>query len=135
MNILLSDEKMFDIDGVYNSHNDRIWTVNRAGNVVLGRKRKCPQKVLVWLEVCSEGVSPLVIFENDTLDHDWYIKEVLPVALKYGNDIFWDDWIFQQELHVHEKSQESCANSFPSFIDKDYWPPNSPNLNLLDFCI
>ena len=25
MNILILDEKMFDIDGVYNSHNDRIW--------------------------------------------------------------------------------------------------------------
>ena len=30
MNILFSDENMFDIDGVYNSHNDRIWAVNRA---------------------------------------------------------------------------------------------------------
>ena len=138
MNILLSDEKMFDIDGIYNSHNDRIWAVNRASKGGIRRKRKCPQKVLVWLEVCSEGASPLVIFESNTLDHDWYIKGVLPVALKYGNDMFRDDWIFQQKgakSHIHEKSQESCANSFPSFIDKDYWPPNSPNLNLLDSCI
>ena len=29
---LFSDEKMFDIDGVY----DRIWAVNRAAKVVLG---------------------------------------------------------------------------------------------------
>ena len=36
MNILFSDEKMFDIDGVYNSHNDRIWAVNRAARVALG---------------------------------------------------------------------------------------------------
>ena len=36
MNILFSDEKMLDIGGVYNSHNDRIWTVNRAAKVVLG---------------------------------------------------------------------------------------------------
>ena len=36
MNILFSDGKMFDIDGVYNSHNDRIWAVNRAVKVVLG---------------------------------------------------------------------------------------------------
>ncbi len=28
--ILFSDEKMFDIDGVYNSQNDRVWAVNRA---------------------------------------------------------------------------------------------------------
>ena len=36
MNILFSEEKMFDIDGVYNSQNDRIWAVNRAAKVVLG---------------------------------------------------------------------------------------------------
>ncbi|CAF2101408.1 unnamed protein product [Rotaria magnacalcarata] len=30
MKILFSDEKMFDIDGVYNSQNDRVWAVKRA---------------------------------------------------------------------------------------------------------
>ena len=29
LKILFSDEKMFDIDGVYNTQNDRIWSVNR----------------------------------------------------------------------------------------------------------
>ena len=94
MNILFSDEKMFDIVGVYNSHNDRIWAVNRAVADAKGgirRKRKFPQKVMVWLGICSKGVSPLVIFESDTLDHDRCIKEVLPVAIKYGNDMFGND--------------------------------------------
>lgn len=26
-------------------------------------------------------------------------------------------------------------DNFPSFIDKDHWPPNSPDLNPLDYCI
>ena len=46
MNILFSDEKIFHIDGVYNSHNDRIWAVNRAAADAKGgmrRKRKCPR--------------------------------------------------------------------------------------------
>ena len=30
MKILFSDEKLFDIDEIYNSQNDRIWAVNRA---------------------------------------------------------------------------------------------------------
>ena len=29
MRILFSDEKMFDLDGIYNSQNDGIWAVNR----------------------------------------------------------------------------------------------------------
>ena len=79
-----------------------------------------------------------MIFESDTLDHDRYINEVLPVTLKYGNDMFGDDWTFQQDdvmPHIHEKSQEWCVKNFSSFIDKDYWPPNSPDLNPLDYCV
>ena len=60
---------MFDIDGVDNSQNDRVWTVNR-------------------LEIDTKGVSPSVIFENDTVDHNPYIKEALPDPVKYGNDMF-----------------------------------------------
>ena len=89
----------------------------------LRRKRKFPQKVMVWLGVCSKDVYPLVIFESDTLDHDRYIKGVLLVALKYGNDMFGDDWTFEQDgakAHIHEKSQEWCAKNFLSLIDKDH---------------
>ena len=93
---------------------------------------------MVWLGVCAKGLSPLVVLDNGTVDHDRYIKEVLPVALKYGNDVFGDQWTFQQDgarPHTHSKSQEWCAQHFPSFIDKDHWPPNSPDLNPLDYCI
>ena len=91
MRTLFSDEKMFDLDGIYNSQNDGIWAVNRNEANRKDRKkqqRKFPQKVMVWLSVCSEGVAPLVLFEKGTLDHHRYIKEVLPVALRYGNSKF-----------------------------------------------
>ena len=44
MKILFSDEKLFDIDGIYNSQNDRIWAIDRAeadirGGIVNFRKR------------------------------------------------------------------------------------------------
>ena len=53
MNILFSDEKMLDIDGVYNSHNGRIWEINRAAADAKGdirRKREFPSKSngLTW---------------------------------------------------------------------------------------
>ena len=141
MKILFSDEKLFDIDGVYNSQNDRIWAASRSEADIKGgirQKRKFPQKVMVWLGVCSKGVSPLVIFENGTVDHARYIKEVLPVALRYGNSMFGNDWTFQQDNatpHTHAKTQEWCDDNFPSFFDKDRWPPNSADLNPLDYSI
>ena len=158
---MFSDEKMFDIDGVYNTQNDRIWAVNRDEANQKGgvhQKKTFPEKVMVWLGVCSKGVSPLVIFEQGsffimhlievqffyyafnqgTVDHDRYIKEVLPVALKYGNHVFGNDWTFQQDgarPHTHRLTQQWCHDNFPAFIDKDHWPPNSPDLNPLDYCI
>ena len=93
---------------------------------------------MVWLGTCSKRLSPLVIFENGTVDHNRYINKVLLVALNYGNSIFGNDWTFQQDdakPHFHEKTEECCANNFPSFIDRDHWPRNSPDSNPLDYCL
>jgi len=141
LKILFSDEKMFHIDGVYNTQNDRIWAASRDEADEKGgihQKKKFPQKVMVWLGVCSKGVSPLVIFEQGTVDHERYIKEVLPVALKYGNHVFGNDWTFQQDgakPDTHHLTQQWFHDNFPGFIDKDHWPPNSPDINPLDYCI
>ena len=141
MKILFSDEKLFHIDGIYNFQNDRIWAVSRVEADKRGgvnQKRKLSQKVMVWFAVCSKGVSPIVIFVEGTIGHAQYIREVLPVALKYGNDILRTYWTFQQDgamPHVHHLTQQWCKDNFPSFIDKDHWPPNSPDLNPLDYSI
>ena len=31
--------------------------------------------------------------------------------------------------HTHQR----CKDNFPNFVDKDHWPPNSPDLNPLDY--
>ncbi|CAF3794434.1 unnamed protein product [Rotaria socialis] len=88
---------------------------------------------MVWL-----GVFPLVILGKESMNHERYIKNVLPVALKYGNEMFGNDWIFQQEnatAHTHILTQQWSQEHFPMFIDKDHWPQNSPDLNPLDYCI
>ena len=72
MRILFSDERMFDLDGIYNSENNRIWAVNREEVNRRGEKYqqgKFAEKMMVWLAVCSESVAPLVLFEKGTLGH------------------------------------------------------------------
>ena len=97
--ILFSDET-FDIDGVYNTPNDRVWVVDRAGvdkNGGMQQRRKFPQKLMIWLGVCSKGLTPLVILDEGTVDHTVHIEKVLPITLKYGNQVFGSDWTFQQD--------------------------------------
>ena len=91
------------------------------------------------LGVCSKGITPLVILDKGTVNHKVYIEKILPVALKYGNHVFGNNWIFQQDgatTHTHHLSQQmGCVDNFPAVIEKDYWPPNSLDLNPLHYFI
>ena len=52
LKISFSHEKMFDLDGMYNAQNDRVWTVDRAEadrESGVKQKRTFPQKAMVWL--------------------------------------------------------------------------------------
>ena len=139
--IIFSDEKVFDNDGLFNLQNDRVWGSSRSeaserDGIV--EKRKFPQKVMMWLGACSKGISPLVIFEEGTVDHARYIKKMISVALKYGNKVFSNDWTFQQDgatAHIHQLTQEWCQDHLPSFIDKNCCPSNGSELNPLDYSI
>ena len=95
LKILFSDEKIFDMDRVCHAQNNRMWPVDRDEKAGRKQKRKFSQKVMIWLGVCSKGVRSFVILDKGTIDHDRYIKEVLPVAIKYGNKVFGDDWTYQ----------------------------------------
>ena len=62
MKVSFSDEKLLDIDEIYNSQNAKIWTPSRTEVDAKGgitRVQKVPKKtnVMVWLGVCSKGVS------------------------------------------------------------------------------
>ena len=89
MRILFSDEKLFDIDEICKCQNDRMWAISRVEvNKRSGvkQKRKFPHEMMVWLIVYSKTVSLIVIFDKGPIDHAQYIRVVLPMVLKYGND-------------------------------------------------
>jgi len=140
-NWLFTDEKYFDLDGIYNAQNDRIWAVSREEADKQGgvhQQTKFPAKVLVWLGVCGEGLTAPVIMEDGTMDAERYIDEVLPIALKSGNKMLGNNWTYQQDgarPHTHHLSQKWCADHFPDFIPKNRWPPNSPDLCPLDYSL
>ena len=58
--ILFSNEKNFDIDKIYNLHNDRVWAPSRSEANERGRiieKRKFPQKAMVWFGAHAQRIS------------------------------------------------------------------------------
>ena len=52
---------------------------------------------MVWLEACSKDLIPMVVLDQVSVDHNCYIKNVLPVALNYANEVFGDTWIFERD--------------------------------------
>lgn len=104
---LFTDGKYFDLDGIYNAQNGRVWAVNREEADKKGgihEKTKLPVKVMVWLGVCAQGLRVPVIFEDETMDADRYMHEVLPIALKFGNKMLGSNWTYQQDSarpHTH----------------------------------
>lgn len=138
---MFSDEKIFTVDGVFNRQNERVWAVSRAEadkNGGIHRANKFPEKIMVFLAVCSNGVSSVVMFDNEAVNHENYIHRCLPVARRLGNRHFGNNWTFQQDgarAHTAANTQEWCTINFPSFIEKDRWPANSPDLNPLDYSV
>ena len=83
--MVFSDEKIFDLDGMYNAQNDRIWAINRQEadkKGVEAKKHKFPAKVMVLLGACASGLTKLVILEKGTINYGYYINKILPIALK-----------------------------------------------------
>ncbi|CAF2089292.1 unnamed protein product, partial [Rotaria magnacalcarata] len=97
---LFSDEKYFDLNGIYNNQNDRIWAIsreeaNKRGTIY--ETTKFPVKVMVWFGVCSERLSVPMLFEDGSMDAQRYIDEVLPIALECGNEMLGEHWTYQQD--------------------------------------
>ena len=61
--------------------------LKRTKEVELSKRKNFHKRSWCSLDVCSKGIFPLVIFEDGTLDHTAYIKEVPPVTLQYGNKV------------------------------------------------
>ena len=93
-----------------NRQNDRVWATSRIEankNGGTHQKWKFPIKVMVWIGACSQGLTPLIILDIGTINHDKYVGKVLSVAKRWGNKFLKDSWAFQQDgatPHSHNLS-------------------------------
>jgi AraC-like DNA-binding protein len=140
--IVFSDEKLFLLQPSLNAQNDRLYavsivdipedekTVERFQNV---------SKVMVWGAFSADRKFPLVfIDEGVKINAEVYKQKILHQNLLPQSRILFQDepWVFQQDgapSHKANTTQEWCRSNLPDFIDRDSWPPSSPDLNPLDY--
>ena len=142
--ILWTDEKLFTVQAIHNTQNDRNWIESRNSIPVERRtsfRRQKPASVMVWAGVTSSGLkTPLIFIDvgvkiNQHVYLDMLKDKVFPWVQKAMGET---GITFQQDgatSHTAKKVQDWCKSNFKSFWTKELWPPSSPDLNPMDFGI
>ncbi|CAF1221231.1 unnamed protein product [Didymodactylos carnosus] len=138
--MMFTDEKIFTKNGYLNPKNDVIWADDRSDANERGGLhsiQKYPVCVMVAVGVTWYGLTRPYFCER--LNGQTYRDQLLPFYKEEGDRLFGHkNWSFQQgeaSSHKDNKAQKWCKNNFKFFIPKEKWPPNSPELNPLDYSI
>lgn len=143
-NLVFSDEKIFTVQQVVNRQNHRVYLRDRSGDhaahLQVGRSQ-APASVMVWAAVTADGRAPLVFLpEGVKVNASVYRERVLEASLKPWTRKHFrgETCTFQQDSapsHKARETQQWLRENVPRFIAASDWPPYSPDLNPLDFCV
>ena len=92
---------------------------------------------MVSAGVCLDGKGRLHIVLNKTkVNAKLYVETLLLELVQDCRSVLPSGFIFQQDgalAHTAKLAQDWIATNWSEFIGKDEWPPNSPDLNPLDY--
>jgi len=144
MRVFFTDEKIYYLNPPVNSQNNRVWSTGRKRDVdpqrLLVQRAKFSAHVMVSAGICYGGKGRLhFVAEKAKINAEYYINNLLPDLIGDCQKLSPNsNFIFQQDgapAHTSRLAQEFLEQNTPEFIKKDEWPPNSPDLNPLDFHI
>ena len=141
--IFFTDEKAFYINPPVNAQNERVWAAGKKRAVspqrLLLQRSKFSQHVMVSAGIFYGGKGRLHFVPDKTkINAAYYTTELLPLLLEDCDNLMQNDFVFQQDgapAHTARQTQDWLATNCADFISKDQWPPNSPDLNPLDYCV
>ena len=77
-NLVVSDEKKFDVEHHYNTQNDQVWSRNLDEGAHVLTRKQCPASVMVWAAVTESGRSPLFFVDQElVLNQQNYQDDIL----------------------------------------------------------
>jgi len=133
--LICSDEAYFYLTLPVNNQNNRQWSKSQP---YIGVEAPLhDQKILVWCAISAKRIFGPYFFENTVNQHNYLemLKNFFwPKILKTAE---YEKYYFQQDSATPHKAtivQTWLKDKFgKKFIDKDLWPPRSPDLNPCDF--
>lgn len=144
--IWFTDEKLFTVAAPKNAQNDRLYVPagTQKKQVSAARLLKTrstfTKSVMVSVGVSSLGATELIFIDPGVKINGLYYRDVLlsqhllPAIRALSGEFF----IFQQDsapAHRAHDTVEMLRHNTPAFIPPTLWPPNSPDLNPVDYKI
>jgi inhibitor of nuclear factor kappa-B kinase subunit alpha len=144
--IWFTDEKVFTVAAPVNPQNDRLYVTAGMRKSAVSAERLLrtrptfSKSVMVSVGVSSLGCTELVFVEPGVKINGAYYRDVLlsqhllPAIKEQSSGYF----VFQQDSAPAHRAHETVAllrRETPSFIAPTLWPPNSPDLNPVDYKI
>lgn len=142
-NIWFTDEKMFYLRPPKNSQNNRLYdNVAKKANIssdrLLVEQGHFVPGVMVSLGVSKLGKTSVIFIDAGAkINSRVYCHEVLEIMLP-ELEIFQDYYVFMQDGAPAHRSQYTInflMQQCPEIIAPGEWPPNSPDLNPVDYAI
>ena len=143
--IWFTDEKIFTVVAPSNSQNDRLYAAagTRKRDIAAARLLRTrptySQSVMVSVGVSALSHTAIHFVEPGVKVNGQYYRDVLLMqGLLPDIRSFSDFFIFQQDgapAHRARETVELLRNETPDFIPPNLWPPNSLDLNPVDYKI
>ena len=140
-----SDETNFHVGQYRNKQNDKFYSTSKKKRDIpekrlLRETVAFPQKVMVSAGVSKLGKTSIIFCEsgmkmNQHVYKTFMEEKLIPEMKKMGGR---RGYIFQQDgatSHTAKMVVNFLKTAVPDFIQPSYWPPSSPDLNPLDYCL
>ena len=137
-----TDEKIFSIEGPTNTQNNRVYA-NSKGDIsndrVYNPRTAFPKRVMVSGGVSNMGKTSIHFIEPGVkVNSHYYCHTLLSAMLPEMDRIGENDYILMQDgarAHTSVYTLEYLRENAPEILEPEIWPPNSPDLNPMDYGI
>jgi len=137
--------KNFCLNPPVNHQNDHVWSAGKKRDIDKSRlvveRAKFAKHIMVSAGVCSGGKGRLHFIPDKVKVNDkFYCEILLPRLVEDCKSLLPPGFILQQNgapagAHMAKLAQNWIATNCSDFTGKNEWPPNSPDLNPLDYHI
>jgi inhibitor of nuclear factor kappa-B kinase subunit alpha len=141
--IVFTDEKLFTVAAPSNSQNDRVYSSGQKRDISVDRLLRTrptfTKSIMVSVGVSALGRTQMHFVEPGVkINGDYYRNTLLLQWLLPDIRELSEYFIFQQDSAPAHRARETVTlleTATPAFIAPNLWPPNSPDLNPVDYKI